>query len=255
MGKKRILFTIIAFILVLSITTACHPISCKAESTQTVDENGEICKKPQINILLVGNSLTKSGTHSRGRTVQCHLKEMALASGENVHVQTIAYGGAALKSYAGMVDARKKRAAKFNKVLKARRWDYIILQEKTKFHYVKSEELSLPAFEILLEKIEEEAPQAQVLLYLPRGYDSYGGKQITSEEALWMEAHIGAAGLRMEEEFGIDTIPVGMHLYRCGLLYPDINLLGADKNHPTRAGYFLAAGCIYQKIFQTKPEI
>ncbi|MBO5241712.1 MAG: hypothetical protein J6B19_03480 [Lachnospiraceae bacterium] len=255
MKKKRYFFKIIYLALMLAVTIMCCKVTCKAEDMMDVDKNGEICKKPQVNILLVGNSLTKCGIHNRGRTVQRHLENMAASSGENVYVQTIAHGGAALKGYAGMVPQKKKRAKEFQKALKSRRWDYVILQEKTKLYYSKVEEYSLPAIEILLEEIEKAAPEAKVLMYLPRGYDSYGGKQITSEEALQMEAHIGAAGLRLEEEFGMDLIPVGMQFYRCGILYPDINLLGADKKHPTRAGYFLTAGCIYQKIFGVQPVI
>ena len=206
-------------------------------------------KQETVKILLVGNSLTKYGSHEKGRTVESHLKKMTQASGKKVVIKTIAHGGARLKYWA---DDYK---AEFLHALTQEEWDYVVLQEYSKTPYLHYEIDTVPAVKWLKQKIEKEVPKAKILLYMPHGYDySYRGAEgkifLTGEE---MTYYTGAAHARLEAQYGIEVIASGLRFYRARLLYPDLQLLGKDNWHPTKKGYFLAASCIYYQIFDEKP--
>lgn len=241
------------FALVLCIIVLWPAQQVHAETA--VDANGKAVQEEPVRILLVGNSLTRCQINSEGRTIKSHLKKMANASGKPVVIKTVAYGGASLRNYAGMNPAKKRHAKRFRKALKSNEWDYVILQELTVFHYKDSEEKMYPAVKKLLKQIKKQVPDAEVMLYVPRGYDEIEKEDYDKLEAMEMECQMGAAGDRISEKFDISLIQVGMQFYRCNIQYPHIRMMDADKKHPTKAGYFLAASCIYQKIFGEKPEI
>lgn len=253
MRKRRNYYVIIYGMMLLLLGGLFFGMACEIKATPAVDAEGKAVQDEPVKILLVGNSLTRCGEHVNGRTVQGHLKKMATASGKPLTVKTVAYGGASLRNFAGLNPVRERQAKRFLKVLKSEQWDYVVIQELSRRHYEKYEERSIPAIKKILYMIEKYSPDAQVMQYLPRGFDfSKKKKEISSME---MECQIGAAGERLESRFGIDLIPVGMHFYRCSIQYPEITLIGADRKHPSKAGYFLSASCIYQKIFEEPPAI
>lgn len=245
-GTNKITCLVCAFALIIAVTALCaRPVYASV---------GEDCVK----ILLVGNSLTKYGEHKKGRTVQNHLERMAKASGKDVLVKTIAHGGARLKQYAGMTTPEKNYKDEFLEALGAEDWDYVILQEYSKTPYLEFERDTLPGLKWLKKQIEKKRPKATVLLYMPHGYP-YRYKNEAGEKILLsaydMECYTGAAHARLREQFGIDVIPVGEKFQRVSLLYPEMELLGDDSWHPTKKGYFLAAGCIYYEIFGETPKL
>lgn len=253
MGKRRNYYVIIYSMLVFLLGALFFGTPWEIKATPAVDAEGKAVQDEPVKVLLVGNSLTQCGEHVDGRTVQGHLKKMAAASGKPLTVKTVAYGGASLRNFAGLNPVRERQAKRFLKVLKSEQWDYVVIQELSRRHYEKYEERSIPAIKKIMYMIEKYSPDAQVMQYLPRGFDfSKKKKEISSME---MECQIGAAGERLESRFGIDLIPVGMHFYRCSIRYPEITLIGADKKHPSKAGYFLSASCIYQKIFGEPPML
>lgn len=229
----------------------------EAESSSEfiVDASGNIPAQEKVRILLVGNSLTRNRSHKYGKSVQSHLKRLIAASGKTAIVETVAFNGSSLRNYAGMRKKKAKHAQKFQEKLRSQNWDYVILQERTNFYFEKHETVSIPAMKKIVKQIKKQSPDAEIMLYIPRGYDYSSKSGLDKLDAIAMECYMGAAGARMEQQFQMDVIPVNMHFYRCNLLYPEIKMIGADKKHPTRAGYFLAASCIYQKIFQEEPTL
>ncbi len=221
-------------------------------SAQGVSDNSVYEQETQkpVRILLVGNSLTKFGTKEEARGLQYYIEIMAEESDKSVNVRTVAFGGASLQEYAEFCQGKEERKKEFDHVLKSQEWDYVILQELTKRYYKDYETKCVPAMEKLLEQINQQVPNAQVMLYVPRAY----AKGNLSMEK--MEAYMGAGGERLEKNFGVSRIPVGMHLYRASVKYPEIQLLDTDKKqHPTPEGAFLASSCVYQMIFNEPPKV
>ncbi len=250
------IYGILAIVILLMVFGPNCRASAQTVSGNSVDADGNIEKEPPVKILLVGNSLTRFVFNRDGKGIQEHLERLAEASGKEVVIKTVAYGGTALKNYVGMNPKRKNQQRAFNRALRSQEWDYVIIQELSKLYYKNFEKNSVPAVRKMLRRIQKQVPDAQVMLYVPRGYDSVAKRANPQMSALQMECYMGAAGDRLASRFDIPTIPVGMHFYRCSVKYPDIRLLGPDKRkHPTRAGYFLTAACIYQKIFGEEPQI
>lgn len=238
--------------LVLAVTLMLRSVTCYANDKIQVDADGQVVEEEAVSILLIGNSLTKYGSHEDGRTVQGHLQRLAEASGKHIYVKTVAYGGTSLRNIAGLNPEKSRQAKNLRKKIKLADWDYVVIQELSRLHYDKFEERSLPAIEAILDMVWTNSADTEVLVYLPRGFDlRRKSSKVSTEE---MECHIGAAGTRLVEQFGLELVPVGMHCYRCATKYPDIRLMGTDQRHPSRAGYFLAAACIYQKVFNEKPK-
>lgn len=236
-------------------------VSPVSVSSNEAEQDYSVMPGESMNILFVGNSLTKFKAYEKGCSVPDHFEKMMNASGRKVHVVSVARSGAALKNYAGMTQKRNYQQ-RFLKKLNSAQWDYVIIQERSKLYCTKYETDMVPAVKWMLEQIKLQSPGAQVLLYLPRGFDlvqegmqgSENGAAgtITSYE---MECQMGAAGDRITQRFHIASVPVGMQFYRASLLCPEINLTGPDYKHPSRQGYFLAASCIYQKIFGEEPKL
>lgn len=202
-----------------------------------------------VKILLVGNSLTKYGPHADGCTVQGHLEKMAKASGKQVEIRSLTHGGAFLKYWAGMAEREKNYKNEFLKALGSEDWDYVVLQEYSKTPYLSYERDTVPAVRWLQKKIQKTVPGAKILLYMPHGYE---WNTLSGEE---MTIYTGAAHARLHAQFDIDVIPVGKQFYRASVLYPEMELLGEDRRHPSKQGYFLAASCIYYDIFDEKPSL
>lgn len=255
MMKRLKIYGIWVLIFALMLAEPCVYASGTV-SGNAVDCDGNVIQEPPVKILLVGNSLTRFIINRDGRGIQEYLELMAGEAGKDVYIKTVAFGGTSLQSYAGMNPKKKRQQRTFNRLLKSQDWDYVIIQELSKLYYKNYEKKSVPAVKKLLKKIKKEAPDAQVMLYVPRGYDAIAKRSKTEMSAFEMECYMGAAGERLAARFDIPVIPVGMHFYRCSILYPEIRMLGPDsRRHPTRAGYFLTAACVYQKIFEEKPQL
>ena len=249
MEKRRLISVIKYIIAVFLMMFVISGMVCPVAATEAGDDE-------TINILLVGNSLTKNRTHEEGNSIQGHLERMIEASGKQAYVETIAFNGGSLKNYAGMNPDKPKQAKRFRKKLKSADWDYVIIQERTALHYKGHEKKSLPAIKKIISMIQNQSPRAEIYYYVPRGFDQYsaydGSVRMTAKQ---MEGYLGAAAARIGERFDIEVIPVNLMFYRCGLLYPNIQLIGDDDKHPNSAGVFFAAACIYQKIFDEVPKI
>lgn len=225
------------------------------------EEEYSVMPGESMNILFVGNSLTRFKAYEKGCSVPAHFEKMVNASGRKANVVSVARSGAALKNYAGMTP-QKNYQQRFLKKLHSADWDYVVIQERSRLYCTGYESDMVPAMKWMLEQIKLQSPGAQVLLYLPRGFDSVQsgmqgsegstGVTITSYE---MECLMGASGDRIAQRFHVAPVSVGMQFYRASLLYPEINLTGPDYRHPSRQGYFLAASCIYQKIFGEEPKL
>lgn len=244
-------------------TKSAKTKNMETENIETISGNatGTLLAKSNsksVKILLVGNSLTKYGSHANGHTIQGQLEKMAVAAGRKVTIKTVAHGGAKLKDYAGMTKEYKAYREELLDALRSQNWDYVVLQEYSRTPYFHYERDTVPAVEWLRKKIKQIVPEAEVLLYMTSAhdyrYENEAGEKVTLS-AYDMELHTAAAYARLGDKFDIDVVPVGMQFYRSALVYPEIELLGPDNRHPSQTGYFLAAGCIYYRIFGNKPPL
>jgi hypothetical protein len=59
---------------------------------------------------------------------------------------------------------------------------------------------------------------------------------------------------QVEAELGAKIAPVGVAMENALAERPDLAMLGDDREHPTRAGTYLAAATIYATLFDRSPE-
>lgn len=211
--------------------------------------------EPQVKILMIGNSFTKIGTKKYG--VNTILQELSKSNNKNVKVKAIVNGSAYLSYYAFWNSDYRDYYEKLLAELKKEQYDYIILQDQTKAAIEKYETEMLPAVRQLCTYIYAYQEHAQVLLYETAPYSNGKGTIVDGQEVILSLQEFQERTLygysRLEEELGVEMVPAGMKIYYGGRLYPSIGMISSDKKHPSYAGYYLAAACLYQAIFGENP--
>lgn len=238
----------------LSAHTPGKPVPTPDDGQERPPEN---YIKKKLQVLIVGNSFSRNKPENITYSVEKPLKELARSNGHKLHVTTLAHGGAQLRNYAGMTDSHRSYYREFKRLLKNKKWDFIILQEYSIGTIEYFESSTYPAVQKLLKLINKHQPQAAPLLYMTHGfqngsYTKVNGipKILTIDE---MELYIAAAYKTLEQKLGVEMVPVGMHANRADKLYPQIKMRSNDLKHPAYAGYYLAACCFYYRIYGTKP--
>lgn len=222
---------------------------------------------PPVRILLVGNSFTKhTASELYNKTtysVEVPLEELGIASGKNLDVVTLAHGSARLKYYAGMSTTYISYYRELINYLVNGEWDYIIFQEQTTAPAKEYEETTYPAVEELQKLVKRNQPNAKMLLYMTPGYPAVSANLIpgVTMNTDLLQQYVGNGYMKLKNSLGIDVVQVGIQYGRARLLYPGIELVDwgtatdPDGKHPPYSGYFIAAACIYEKIFHQIPTV
>lgn len=217
------------------------------------DETEEV-SEPEIKILMIGNSFTKKSSQYGVGSI---LEELAKAGNKNLSVKTVAYGNAYLSYYAYWSNEYKGYYDETLAALKADQYDYIVLQDYTKSSIEKYESEMCPAVKQLCSYIYAYQTHARILLYETPSYSNGtttlvdGKKQLLSLQEFQERTLYGYT--RLQNELGLEMVPVGMTIYHSSVLYPNINMISSDEKHPSYAGYYLAATRFYYEIYGEKP--
>lgn len=172
--------------------------------------------------LFVGNSCT----YINGNPIK--FKGLCKAVGKDVSVDYCTYGSAYFYEYA---DENHPRGQALRKMLKNKKYDYIVLQDGTPCELHKRTE----ALEVLLDLVKQNG--AKPLLYMRYGYETDKEKRIIANADMYGTFKM------MSDVYGIPVAPVAMAFTLCNLDYPEINLYADDEGHHSKAGSYLAACC------------
>lgn len=187
--------------------------------------------EPAKNILFIGNSFTyyNNGLHN-------HFNRFVRAAGidgdKEASVRIMTISGARLSEHAPALVPMLERAD----------WDVVVLQGHS-YETIKREsrEHFARAVRAFDRKIKETG--AATALYMTWAY----------ADRPEMTAVIERAYSALGNVTNATVVPVGLAFARAGETHPDIDLLIADKKHPTLAGTYLAAAVFFASLYESSP--
>jgi hypothetical protein len=204
----------------------------------TLAANAYAGNKDSLDILFIGNSYT-------------HMNDMpnifdkiAKAKGKSVHVEMNTRSGSSFNVHTTREDMFK--------VIKSRKWDYIVLQgysRELSFDYTIVDTASIPFVNKILDTIYINNPCTNVLFYATWGYKNGYLERDDVNTYEKMADKIIDGYKYMSEIFNIPLVPVGLVWKEIRKNYPSLNLYDKDEAHPNRNGSYLAACTFYSAIF------
>ena len=240
--------------LAIMLSICIFAAACIAPNSAWAVRAGSIdntSNEPSVRILFVGNSFT----HLNDDGVTEQLAALAAANHKNATIDRITYSGAFLSDYAVARPGKRARHKAFERKLKNGTWDYIVLQDNSKSAVMNPVRMRC-SVSILAERVRSVQPKAKILLYMTHGYNlgtvnTSQGKRYFSTNKLStsVQAYYGYLGKKLNAS----VVPVGMYYNKVKTNLPDIDLLAADRKHPSKAGYYLAACSFYHTLFDSYP--
>lgn len=231
------------------VTEAPAPDTDSAPETDPTPEtteasaSSELDKSKKYNFLFIGNSYT----HYNDMPEQIFAKILK-AAGYDATVTRVTKGGWYLIDSANSTD---EVGAKVDSALKARKYDYVVLQEQStcpinypgKFY---------TGVRNLVEKVK--ANGATPVLYetwgRKTGHSVLKNNGWTNETMTWM---LAGAYEAIGAELGVDVAYAGLAFYDVYTNNTNINLYDDDLTHPNPTGSYLAAMTIFAKITGVDP--
>jgi len=216
-------------ILLLSLLAPLWLSACR--STPAKSAAAPIAPAPH-KLLFVGDSFTFANGG-----VEQHVKQLAATARppRTLTADSDTQGGAILKVLYGKPSIHDK--------IRAGGYDAVILQDDIP---EMTEHTAAPFFEYA-RRFHQEIRQAgsQTVLFMAWPY----------ERLNWVTlARIDQAHRQLSQELGIPVAPVGVAFERAQAERPGLAMLGADREHESIHGTYLAACVIYATLFRESPE-
>ncbi len=256
-NKSRLIYFIIILLfgLFISINLPSNTLSVEAEenTSEQPDPSSDPEVEDPINILFVGNSFTSYNGNNVGEI----LENIAASQGKNIVATSICHGSAKLIYYAFPYTNYQSYYKELQLALLTGDWDYIVLQEQSKYGIEDPEGSMFPAIEHLKTLIDIYQPEAEILLYMTHGYVNGSLTKVNGNNELLstteFQQYVQMSYKYIADKLELRTVPVGEVFARTNYNYPEINLISSDNKHPNYTGYFLAASCFYRAIFNEAP--
>ena len=175
-------------------------------------------------------------------------RDIATSKGKHVIVDTVVEGGKDLKYHS-------KQDITYQ-TIKARKWDYIILQgHSNEFAQpdVKVDTLTFPYAKQIIDSIRKFNPCTRINLYMTWWYKKGNPKWKAIATYDSMQEKIEMQYLRFTDKLNTGVNPVGMVWKEVRNSNPEINLYQEDLFHPNLAGSYLSACTHFASIFGETP--
>lgn len=247
---KKSSFVVVLFSLLLIFTIPASAAgSTEFFSGRPVYQAKAVTNNPRI--LMIGNSLTYTNN------IPAMVQNLCRASGINATVESVTLGGNSLTDDVNpgtgngypSLEAKKNVSQQMYNKLKYQKWDYVILQGKS------DETTAIPdkfknAVATLAPLVK--ASGAQMVLYCTWAPDWKSAVwDIDQQQSKIADVYYSAA-----RQQGCSLAPSGIAFARERTLYPDLDLYisSGDRLHPSVAGSYLSACCIYSTLFGKSAE-
>lgn len=256
MTVKSMISLACAAALALMMTAGCAApgASLSLPSTKVMDFDAPLTlKKPaepvkeSPEVLFLGNSFTFYND-----LPQTFL-ELSYEGGFSPEVYDYTEGYYQLRMFA---DPQDELGAEVYDALENYSWDYVILQDHSLLPAIQAEELMYPAARTL-DKMAKDAGGCSVFLMTWAYRDGYDlsemglDTQATREE---MQTQLSKSYTAIADELDALLCPAGIAFMRSIAQHPDIDLWDEeDGQHPSEAGSYLAACCMYATIYNESP--
>lgn len=183
-----------------------------------------------LKVLFIGNSKTYRQNFLR------IFKNMVSKSGKEVYIDKATKPGASLIELYEIPETVKK--------IKSQKWDYVILQERT----IKALQDDISEFKegvnCIYKKIKENSKDTKIIYNVVWISNSYNNEEQEKSNKHYEEIATKTDGILSYS---------GNAFMKFHSRFPDIELY-EDEKHPSLAGAYLSACCLYDAVYQQKSE-
>ncbi|WP_341524517.1 SGNH/GDSL hydrolase family protein [Nostoc sp. UHCC 0302] len=182
-----------------------------------------------IRVLFIGNSYTYVNN------LPWLIQQLAASVRENRKLETemVAVGGATLKNHWERGEALR--------LLKAKRWDYVVLQEQSTLPISNPKEMYKYArlFDAQIKRVN-----SQTVFYL-----TWAKQNRPETQQILTDSYTGIA-----RELKAKVAPVGIAWQKIQEANPKLQLYYSDQSHPSPIGSYVG-GCVFYTIFYGKSPV
>ena len=196
----------------------------------------------QKNILFIGNSYTY------GNDLPLLVKNLAIANGKDVFVDSYAVGGATFANHS-------TSPAVMNKI-KSKSWDYVIIQGQSQEPAFPDQQVnnsSIPGAKRLADSVYANNFCTEVMFFMTWGRKNGDPQWGPISTYAGMQQRLYDGYMRIADSCQASVSPVGQVWKSLRTSMPTIELYQSDESHPTLAGSYLAAMTIYSSVFLELP--
>ncbi|MBD2519384.1 SGNH/GDSL hydrolase family protein [Nostoc sp. FACHB-973] len=187
-----------------------------------------ISEQQAIRVLFIGNSYTYFND------LPWLTQQLAESAKETKTLQTemVVVGGATLKSHWKRGEALK--------VLKAKHWDYVVLQEQSTLPITNPQEMYKYAslFDGEIKRVN-----SQTVFYL-----TWARQNQPETQQILTDSY-----MRIAKELKAKVAPVGIAWQKVQEANPKLNLYSSDQSHPSPIGSYVAACVFYATLYENSP--
>ena len=200
----------------------------------------------EVKVLFIGNS------HTYTNDLPLMFKNIADSKGDTVQVTQSAFGGYQLYQHLSNQTTRS--------AITQDNWDYVVLQEGIYCSFPEdlAKRQSYPFSVQLYDRIMENSPTTQVILYMNQSYE-YGTTYRCSEDTVvcsydGMLERIKTNYLNMGNLLNVPVAPCALVWDRMIEAYYSHFFYSDDYYHPSPVGTYISACTIYSTIFNENPD-
>lgn len=235
--NKNFLHKVICLLLTLTISISTINITSKQTPVYATDKT--------TNILFVGNSMT-----STVASIPRNLREMIKVTGENAKIDTMICFGKGFKEYA---DKKSEYGKRLRKILRKKKYDYIIFQEQPSAMVTAFDTETYPCFKTLKELAVKNG--ATPILFMTWRFNytftkktKHTNYKYTPKQMLNV---LSKNSLKLSADYNVKVITVGLYFEYSNKKNPNIFLWRPKENkHQGQNGAYLASCVFYRELFR-----
>lgn len=179
-----------------------------------------------------------------------NLKEMIKTTGDNATIDTMICFGKGFKEYA---DKKNKYGKQLRKILKKKKYDYIIFQEQPSAMVTAFETETYPCFKTL-KKLAVKNGAKPILFMTWRFNYTFIRKTKKKKYKYTPKQMIDIMSkncLKIAADYNVRVVPVGLFFEYSNQMNPDIFLWRPNENkHQGKNGAYLASCIFYRELFR-----
>lgn len=221
MRIRRIVYWLESILILLMTYIGTADTQVEADSVKAFGDQ-------PIKVLFIGNSYTYVND------LPWWIQQLAASAKETRSLETemVVFGGASLKSHWNSGKALRQ--------IRAKRWDYVVLQEQSTLPITNPQEMYKYA---RLFNTEIKQVHAQTLFYL-----TWARQNRPETQQILTNAYITIA-----RELKAKVAPVGIAWQKIRAANPNLHLYYSDQSHPSPIGSYVAACVFYTILYEKNP--
>lgn len=231
------------FYKIFNITIAI--ILCISAINITSTDTVIYAEEKTTNILFVGNSMT-----STRESITRNLKSIIQTTGENATIDTMICFGKGFKEFA---DKKGKYGKRLRKILKKKKYDYIVFQEQPSAMVTAFEKETYPCFKTLKKLAVKNG--AKPILFMTWRFNYTFKRTIAGKKYKYTPKQMldimAKNSLKLGADYHTKVVTAGLYFEYSNKINRDIFLWRPKENkHQGQNGAYLVACVFYRELFR-----